>query len=66
LVDVPCSGDGAIRKLPQKWKKWDTHAGMSLHNLQITLLIRAINMTKVGGTIVYSTCSLNPIENEAV
>ena len=65
-VDVPCSGDGAIRKLPQKWKKWDTHAGMSLHNLQITLLIRAINMTKVGGTIVYSTCSLNPIENEAV
>lgn len=66
LVDVPCSGDGAIRKLPQKWKKWSNHEGMSLHNLQISLLIRAINMTKVGGTIVYSTCSLNPIENEAV
>lgn len=66
LVDVPCSGDGAIRKLPQRWKKWSSVDGMNLHPLQIELLIRSIQLTKVGGRIVYSTCSLSPIENEAV
>lgn len=66
MVDVPCSGDGAIRKLPNRWKMWNSKDGMELHEVQIQLLKRAIELTKVGGTIVYSTCSLNPIENEAV
>ena len=66
MVDVPCSGDGAIRKLPSRWRKWNSKDGMELHPVQIKLLERAIQLTKVGGTIVYSTCSLNPIENEAV
>ena len=66
LVDVPCSGDGAIRKLPVRWKGWNTRDGTNLHNVQIQLLIRAFQLCKVGGTVVYSTCSLNPIENEAV
>jgi len=66
LVDVPCSGDGAIRKLPTRWRVWSPLDGVHLHILQTQILIRAINLAKVGGFIVYSTCSLNPIENEAV
>ncbi len=66
LVDVPCSGDGALRKLPGRWKNWKATDGLDIHPLQIQLLIRAINLTKEGGLVVYSTCSLNAIENEAV
>lgn len=66
LCDVPCSGDGATRKLPIKWAKWHTSDGMILHPLQLAILMKAINLLKKGGYLVYSTCSLNPIENEAV
>jgi len=33
LCDVPCSGDGAIRKIPNKWKFWSYKDGMGLHGL---------------------------------
>ncbi|CAG9324111.1 unnamed protein product [Blepharisma stoltei] len=66
LCDVPCTGDGAIRKLPLKWKEWNVKEGYAIHGLQIDILIRAIELCKVGGLVCYSTCSLNPIENEAV
>ena len=66
LVDVPCTGSGTTRKNPEVWKKWLPSGGQSLHNLQVELLRKAINLTKPGGRIVYSTCSLDPIENEAV
>ena len=66
LADVPCSSDAVMRKLPLKWKKWSTKEGYSLHKLQIQILRRGINLLKEGGIISYSTCSLNPIENEAV
>ena len=66
LADVPCSSDAVMRKLPLKWKKWSTKEGYSLHKLQIQILKRGINLLKEGGIISYSTCSLNPIENEAV
>lgn len=66
LADVPCSGDGAIRKIPLKWKNWSYRDGCSLHIVQTMILERAVQLAKVGGLIVYSTCSLNPIENEAV
>jgi len=66
LVDVPCTGDGAIRKLPTKWRKWSTRDASGLHPVQLQLLKRALQLTRVGGTVVYSTCSINPIENEAI
>lgn len=37
-----------------------------LTSLQVRILLRAMNMLKHDGRIVYSTCSLNPVENEAV
>jgi 16S rRNA C967 or C1407 C5-methylase (RsmB/RsmF family) len=66
LVDVPCTGSGTTRKNPDVWAKWLPSSGRSLHNLQSDLLTRAIRMTKRGGRIVYATCSLDPVENEAV
>ena len=63
LCDVPCSGDGAIRKIPIKWAKWHTSDGMVLHPLQLSILMKSINLLKKGGLLVYSTCSLNPMEN---
>lgn len=66
LCDVPCSGDGALRKLPIRWRNWSANDAIHLHKLQVQILARAVKLTKVGGLIVYSTCSLNAIENEAV
>lgn len=66
LCDVPCSGDGTLRKNPQIIKNWTTHDGMSLHPLQLQITLRAAHMLKVGGRLVYSTCSFNPMENEAI
>ena len=66
LCDVPCSGDGATRKIPLKWAKWHTSDGMVLHPLQLAILMKSITLLKKGGMLVYSTCSLNPIENESV
>jgi len=66
LVDVPCSGDGTLRKHPLGWREWWVGDGMKLHGLQVSLLVRGIELLKPGGRLVYSTCSMNPIENEAV
>jgi len=66
LADVPCSGDGTTRKNNGVWRDWLPGNGLGLHDLQLRILVRALQMLKVGGRIVYSTCSMNPIENEAI
>lgn len=66
LADVPCSGDGTCRKNPNIWKDWQPQNGLGLYLTQVRILTRALQMLKVGGRVVYSTCSLNPVENEAV
>ncbi|XP_069676058.1 tRNA (cytosine(34)-C(5))-methyltransferase [Periplaneta americana] len=66
LCDVPCSGDGTLRKNPDIWLKWNTANGNNLHGIQSRILRRGAEMLAVGGRLVYSTCSLNPLENEAV
>jgi tRNA (cytosine34-C5)-methyltransferase len=66
LADVPCSGDGTMRKNEMIWKSWTNKSAMGLHPLQIRILYRGLQMLAVGGRLVYSTCSLNPLENEAV
>jgi multisite-specific tRNA:(cytosine-C5)-methyltransferase len=66
LADVPCSGDGTARKNPNVWQKWTPKDGLGLHNLQLRILFRGLQMLKKGGRMVYSTCSMNPVENEAV
>jgi multisite-specific tRNA:(cytosine-C5)-methyltransferase len=66
LADVPCSGDGTVRKNMEIWKNWIPSNGLGLHATQVRILIRALQMLKVGGRVVYSTCSMNPVEDEAV
>jgi 16S rRNA C967 or C1407 C5-methylase (RsmB/RsmF family) len=66
LADVPCSSDAVLRKLPHRWRNWSPKDSFNLHKLQLSIIKRGVSLLKPGGTIVYSTCSLNPIENEAV
>ena len=63
LADVPCSGLGVIRRKPEiKYK------GMQdldeLIERQRQILQAAASYVKAGGTLVYSTCTINPVENE--
>ncbi|KPI37181.1 Multisite-specific tRNA:(cytosine-C(5))-methyltransferase trm4a [Cyphellophora attinorum] len=66
LADVPCSGDGTARKNLEIWQKWNPSNGLGLHATQVRILVRALQMLKIGGRVVYSTCSMNPVEDEAV
>ena len=66
LCDVPCSGDGTMRKNINVWMDWKHQNGLGLHLLQFKILNRGIELLEKNGKLVYSTCSLNPIEDEAV
>lgn len=66
LCDVPCSGDGTCRKDKHILPMWKPNTGNELHSLQLRILMRALKLVKVGGIVCYSTCTLNPIEDEAV
>ena len=66
LADVPCSGDGTLRKNANLWKDWTPGNALGLHLTQVRILVRALQLLKVGGKVVYSTCSMNPVENESV
>ena len=66
LADVPCSGDGTCRKNVNVWKDWVPGNALGLHSTQWRILVRSLQMLKVGGRVVYSTCSMNPVENEAI
>jgi len=66
IADVPCSGDGTIRKDPHILPGWIPSISNSLHELQFNILKRALKLLKLNGVVAYSTCSMNPIEDEAV
>ena len=66
LVDVPCSGLGVIRRKPEiKYKEY-TNEMMLLPKKQQAILSASSSYVKPGGTLVYSTCTINPEENEKV
>jgi 16S rRNA (cytosine967-C5)-methyltransferase len=64
LLDAPCSATGTIRRHPDvAWLRGPGDV-VSLADLQARLLARAVALTRPGGTIVFSTCSLEPEEGE--
>ncbi|MDP7244079.1 MAG: NOL1/NOP2/sun family putative RNA methylase [Flavobacteriales bacterium] len=66
LVDAPCSGTGTIRKSLKTLRIWNPNMVKRLSITQKQLIETAFNTLKQNGTLVYSTCSLEPEENEAV
>lgn len=65
ICDVPCSGLGTIRRKPEiRYKKAENID--KLPELQYFILCNASKYVKLGGTLAYSTCTLNPKENEEV
>jgi len=65
LVDAPCSGEGNLRRR-QRCRPWQPTHGLRMAAAQQKLLSRALDLVKPGGTVVYSTCTFAPEENEAV
>jgi 16S rRNA (cytosine967-C5)-methyltransferase len=66
LLDAPCSGTGTLGRNPEiKWRLAGSHLD-DLHRRQAALLAQARAALAPGGLLVYSTCSLEPEENEAV
>ncbi len=66
LVDAPCSGLGTLRRNPDlKWRQ-SPQALAELQAKQKAILASAARLLKPGGRLVYATCSLLDVENEAV
>lgn len=65
LCDVPCSGLGVLRRKPEIKQKQGEELE-SLPELQSSILANASTLVKPGGILLYSTCTLNQRENEAV
>ena len=65
LCDVPCAGLGIIGRKPEiRYKSFENIDNLPC--LQYNILTNASRYLKVNGTLVYSTCSLNPAENDEV
>jgi 16S rRNA (cytosine967-C5)-methyltransferase len=66
LADVPCSGTGTLAHNPEiKWRLRPEDL-TDLHGRQVAILRSAMQQVAIGGRLVYSTCSLEPEENEEV
>ncbi|MBI4738379.1 RsmB/NOP family class I SAM-dependent RNA methyltransferase [Candidatus Woesearchaeota archaeon] len=66
LVDAPCSGTGTIRKSLKTITMWNSNMVKRLAGTQRQLLTTAFAMLRPGGALVYSTCTLEPEEDEGV
>lgn len=66
LLDAPCSGEGVVRKDPDALKNWSVESNLEIAATQRKLIESAFHALRPGGTLVYSTCTLNRDENEDV
>ncbi len=66
LVDAPCSGTGTIRRNTETLKMWNAGMVKRLSSTQKSLIEAAFGILKEGGEMVYSTCSVEPEEDEEV
>ncbi|WLS77142.1 16S rRNA (cytosine(1407)-C(5))-methyltransferase RsmF [Erwinia pyri] len=66
LLDAPCSGEGVIRKDADALRNWSLASTGEIAATQHDLIESAFHALKPGGTLVYSTCTLNRSENQQV
>lgn len=66
LLDAPCSGEGVVRKDPDALKNWSVASNLEIAGTQRELIDSAFHALRPGGTLIYSTCTLNRDENESV
>jgi NOL1/NOP2/fmu family ribosome biogenesis protein len=66
LVDAPCSGEGMFRKDMSARMDWSPKMVAGCAQRQVNILRVAAHLVREGGTLLYSTCTFNPEENEAV
>ncbi len=66
LLDAPCSGEGVIRKDPDALRNWTLESTQEIAATQRDLIDSAFHALKPGGTLIYSTCTLNMLENQQV
>ena len=64
LADVPCSGEGMFRRVPESRAEWSPEKAAGCVLRQREILEAAAGMVRPGGRLVYSTCTWNPAENE--
>lgn len=66
LVDAPCSGERHLLNDVAEMKQWSPARSKNLAIRQYSLLASALAVVRPGGRIVYSTCSISPLENDAI
>ncbi len=66
LLDAPCSAEGTARKNEEVFYLWSVKKILNASRLQKQLILRAFDLLKPGGVLLYSTCTLAPEENEEV
>ncbi|MFA5623550.1 MAG: RsmB/NOP family class I SAM-dependent RNA methyltransferase [Bradymonadales bacterium] len=67
LADVPCSGLGEAQNLKENRYRYERSKNFQAFNdIQYAIALAGAKLLKVGGRLVYSTCSLNPAENEVI
>lgn len=66
LVDAPCSGEGMFRKDPDVIRAWYPGKPEECAKTQRDIILRAADMLRPGGYLLYSTCTFAPVENEEV
>lgn len=66
LLDAPCSGEGVVRKDPDALRNWSPESNQEIAATQRELIDSAFHALAPGGTLVYSTCTLNRQENQEV
>ncbi len=63
-VDAPCSGEGMFRRHPETRAEWSPENAAGCAKRQAEILDAAAAMVRPGGRMAYSTCTMNPVENE--